>query len=78
MLPMVIELHGKSGYPPAVADNPDLDALDDSRGARFQSIGTKLSSVIHQAGDSARDVAMQLRHRTQAAGRRPSFVMFWP
>ena len=64
---------------PAVADNPDLDALNDSGAARFQSIDTKLSialpSVIHQAGGSARDVAMQLRHRTQAAGRRASFVM---
>ena len=27
---------------PAVADNPDLDALNDSGGARFQSIDTKL------------------------------------
>ena len=61
---------------PAVADNPNLDALHDSGGARFQSIDTKLSkalsSVIHQAGESARDVAMRLRHRTQAAGRRAS------
>ena len=31
--------------------------------------------MIHQAGEAARDVAMQLRHRTQAAGRRASFVM---
>ena len=64
---------------PALADNPDLDAFNDSGGARIQSIDTKLSialsSVIHQAGESARDVAMQLRHRTHAAGRRASFVM---
>ena len=49
------------------------------RAARFQSIDTKLSialsSVITQAGEVARDVAMQLRHRTQAAGRNAGFVM---
>ena len=45
---MVIELHGKSG--PAVADNPDL--VD-------TKLSIALSSVIHQAGESARDVAMQ-------------------
>ena len=70
---------------PAVADNPDLDALNDSSGARFQSTDTKLSialsSVSHPAGESARDVAMQLSHRTQTAGRRASLVMGrenWP
>ena len=64
---------------PAIADNPDLDALSDSGGSRFQSIDTKLSialtSVINQAGEAGRDVQMLLRHRTQAAGRRASFVM---
>ena len=43
----------------AIADNPDLDALNDSGGSRFQSIDTKLSiaftSVINQAGEAGRD-----------------------
>ena len=64
---------------PAIADNPDLDALNDSGGSRFQSIDTKLSialtSVINQAGEAGRDVQMLLRHRIQAAGRRASFAM---
>ena len=64
---------------PALADNPDLDALNDSGGPRFQSIDTKLSialtHVINQAGEAGRDVQMQLRHRTQLAGRQASFVM---
>ena len=45
---------------PAIADNPDLDALNDSGGSRLQSIDTKLSialtSVINQAGEAGRDV----------------------
>ena len=49
---------------PAIADNPDLDALSDSGGSRFQSIDTKLSialtSVINQAGEAGRDVQMLL------------------
>ena len=64
---------------PAIADNPDLDALNDSGGSSFQSIDTKLSialtGVINQAGEAGRDVQMLLRHRTQVAGRRASFVM---
>ena len=64
---------------PALADNPDLDALNDSGGPSFQSIDTKLSialtNVINQAGEAGRDVQMQLRHRTQVAGRNASFVM---
>ena len=64
---------------PAIADNPDLDALNDSGGSRFQSIDTKLSialtSVINQSGEAGRDVHMLLRQRTQAAGRRASFAM---
>ena len=64
---------------PALADNPDLDALNDSGGPRFQSIDTKwsiaLTHVINQAGEAGRDVQMQLRHRTQLAGRQTSFVM---
>ena len=64
---------------PALADNPALDAHNDSGGPRFQSIDTKLSialtSVINQSGEAGRDVQMQLRHRTQMAGRRASFVM---
>eukprot|EP00435_Cladocopium_sp_Y103_P024984 s2746_g6.t1 len=62
-----------------IGRNPDLDALNDSGGQRFQSIDTKvsiaLSSMIQQAGDVARNVAMQLRHRTHAAGRLGGFVM---
>ena len=64
---------------PALADNPDLDALNDSGGPRFQSIDTNVSialtNVINQAGEAGRDVQMQLRHRTQLAGRQASFVM---
>eukprot|EP00435_Cladocopium_sp_Y103_P063515 s220_g25.t1 len=64
---------------PALGRHPDLDALNDSGGQRFQSIDTKLSIVlsnmIQQAGDVARNVSMQLRHRTQAAGRNGGFVM---
>ena len=64
---------------PALADNPDLDALNDSGGPRFQSIDTKLSialtHVINQAGEAGQDVQMQLRQRTQLAGRQASFVM---
>eukprot|EP00435_Cladocopium_sp_Y103_P036142 s941_g9.t1 len=64
---------------PALARNPNLDALNDSGGQRFQSIDTKLSialsNMIQQAGDVARNVSMQLRHRTQAAGRIGGFVM---
>eukprot|EP00435_Cladocopium_sp_Y103_P006781 s4560_g2.t1 len=63
----------------ALARNPDLDALNDSGGQRFQSIDTKLSialpGMIQQAGDTARNVAMQLKHRAQAAGRLGGFVM---
>eukprot|EP00435_Cladocopium_sp_Y103_P016833 s4812_g4.t1 len=64
---------------PALARHPDLDALNDSGGQRFQSIDTKLSialsNMIQQAGDVARNVSTQLRHRTQAAGRNGGFVM---
>jgi hypothetical protein len=64
---------------PALRQNPDLDALNDSGGQRFQSIDAKLSialsNVISQAGDVARHVAMKLRLRTQASHRRSTFVM---
>ena len=64
---------------PATQPNPDLDALNDSDGERFQSFDAKLSialsNVITQAGDVARHVAMKLRLRTQAHGRRGTYVM---
>ena len=64
---------------PAIRQNPDIDALNDSGGQRFQSIDAKLSialsNVISQAGDVARHVAMKLRLRTQASNRRATFVM---
>ena len=64
---------------PATQQHPDLDALNDSDGQRFQSIDAKLSialsDVITQAGDVARHVAMKLRLRTQAHGRRGTYVM---
>ena len=50
---------------PAIADNPDLDALNDSGGSRFQSIDTKLSIASDQCDQSSqvkldRDVQMLL------------------
>ena len=64
---------------PALRQNPDIDALNDSGGQRFQSIDAKLSialsNVISQAGDIARHVAIKLRLRTQASNRRSTFVM---
>ena len=64
---------------PAIRQNPDIDALNDSGGQRFQSIDAQLSialsNVISQAGDVARHVAMKLRLRTQASNRRATFVM---
>ena len=64
---------------PALRQNPDIDALNDSGGQRFQSIDAKLSialsNVISQAGDVARHVAIKLRLRTQASNRRATFVM---
>ena len=64
---------------PALRQNPDIDALNDSGGQRFQSIDAKLSialsNVISQAGDVARHVAIKLRLRTQASNRRSTFVM---
>jgi hypothetical protein len=49
---------------PALRQNPDIDALNDSGGQRFQSIDAKLSialsNVISQAGDVARHVAIKL------------------
>ena len=64
---------------PALRQNPDIDALNDSGGERFQSIDAKLSialsNVISQAGDVARHVAIKLRLRTQASNRRATFVM---
>ena len=64
---------------PALGQNPDIDALNDSGGQRFQSIDAKLSialsNVISQAGDVARHVAIKLRLRTQASNRRATFVM---
>ena len=64
---------------PALRQNPDIDALNDSSGQRFQSIDAKLSialsNVIAQAGDVARHVAIKLRLRTQDANRRATFVM---
>jgi len=64
---------------PAIQPNPDLDALNDSDGQRFQSIDAKLSialsNVITQAGDVARHVSMKLRLRTQAHCRRGTYVM---
>ena len=63
----------------ALRQNPDIDALNDSGGQRFQSIDAKLSialsNVISQAGDVARHVAIKLRLRTQASNRRSTFVM---
>ena len=50
---------------PALRQNPDIYALNDSGGQRFQSIDAKLSialsNVISQAGDVARHVAIKLR-----------------
>ena len=64
---------------PALRQNPDIDALNDSGGQRFQSIDAKLSialsNVISQAGDVARHVAIKLRLRTQASNRRATFVI---
>eukprot|EP00435_Cladocopium_sp_Y103_P003555 s3878_g1.t1 len=64
---------------PALQPEPDLDALNDSDGQRYQSIDAKLSialsNVITQAGDVARHVATKLRLRTQANSRRGTFVM---
>ena len=64
---------------PATRMNPDIDALNDSGGQRFQSIDAKLSialsNVITQAGDAARHVGMKLRLRTQAHSRRGTYVM---
>eukprot|EP00435_Cladocopium_sp_Y103_P000806 s3097_g1.t1 len=64
---------------PALQPDPDLDALNDSDGQRYQSIDAKLSialsNVITQAGDVARHVATKLRLRTQANSRRGTFVM---
>ena len=64
---------------PALRQNPDIDALNDSGGQRYQSIDAKLSialsNVISQAGDVARHVAIKLRLRTQASNRRATFVM---
>ena len=64
---------------PALRQNPDIDALNDSGGQRFQSIDAKLSialsNVISQAGDVSRHVAIKLRLRTQASNRRATFVM---
>eukprot|EP00435_Cladocopium_sp_Y103_P013926 s811_g3.t1 len=64
---------------PAPQPDPDLDALNDSNGQRYQSIDAKLSialsNVITQAGDVARHVATKLRLRTQANSRRGTFVM---
>eukprot|EP00435_Cladocopium_sp_Y103_P000615 s137_g1.t1 len=64
---------------PALQPDPDLDALNDSNGQRYQSIDAKLSialsNVITQAGDVARHVATKLRLRTQANSRRGTFVM---
>eukprot|EP00435_Cladocopium_sp_Y103_P017457 s3198_g4.t1 len=63
----------------ALQPDPDLDALNDSNGQRYQSIDAKLSialsNVITQAGDVARHVATKLRLRTQANSRRGTFVM---
>eukprot|EP00435_Cladocopium_sp_Y103_P026723 s1517_g6.t1 len=46
---------------PALARNPNLDALNDSGGQRFQSIDTKLSialsNMIQQAGDAGNENA---------------------
>ena len=64
---------------PAIRVDPDLDALNDSDGQRFQSIDAKLSialsNVVTQAGDAARHVAMKLRLRTQAHCKRGTYVM---
>ena len=64
---------------PALRQNPDIDALNDSGGQRYQSIDAKLSialsNVISQAGDVARHVAIKLRLRTHASNRRSTFVM---
>ena len=64
---------------PAIQPNPDLDAVNDSDGQRFQSIDAKLSialsNIVTQAGDVARHVAMKLRLRTQAHCRRGTYVM---
>ena len=63
----------------ATRPNPDIDALNDSGGQRFQSIDAKLSialsNVITQAGDVARHVAIKLRLRTQQHSRRGTYVM---
>ena len=64
---------------PALRPNPDIDALNDSGGQRYQSIDAKLSialsNVITQAGDVARHVAVKLRLRTQQHSRRGTYVM---
>ena len=65
--------------PPALLPDPDYAGLADSGDFRFQSIDSKLSmalqNMVDAAGETASEVKVQIRQRSQILGKEDNFLM---
>ena len=78
---ILTQLHGEDGLllTPAQLPNPDYAELADSGEFRFQSIDSKLSialqNMVDAAGETAFEVKVRIRQRSQVLGKEGNFLM---